>query len=552
MNRLQRKLSLLLLAAIALSLATSAASAAPARSKKKKKASPAAAATGPGPGAETLKYGRFGDVYTYRKTPHPQHVVLFLSGDGGWNLGVVDMARTLSDLDALIVGINLPRYMKALAASPEACLYPAADLELLSKYVQKKLGFPSYVPPVLVGYSSGATLAYAALVQAPPNTFRGAISMGFCPDLPLTRPLCAGHGLTWGPGPKGKGYSFKPATSLEQPWVAFQGDVDQVCFPKDVEEYVKQTRNGEIVMLPKVGHGFSVPAHWEPQFKQAFQRLTAGTPPGVPGSPGAAAAPPGMAGTAAAGPGQPAAEKPGASPLPRENPAAAPAHPPAPPGSPPPAADAAAPARGTPVADLPLVEVPPRSPGSVLAVILSGDGGWAGLDKEVAQDLSAKGVPVVGLNCLQYFWNARTPVSAAADLARILRHYLTAWNRQQAILVGYSLGAEVLPFLVTRLPADLQARIRLIALLAPGRQASFEFHLSDWLGGGGGGLPVLPELAKLRGKPILCMYGDAETDSLCTEIGSLGKAIKFHGSHHLGGDYGTVAERILQEVQPAR
>ena len=109
---------------------------------------------------------------------------------------------------------------------------------------------------------------------------------------------------------------------------------------------------------------------------------------------------------------------------------------------------------------LPLVEVPAKQPaGDLLAVIVSGDGGWAGIDHDVANDLASKGVPVVGLNSLQYFWNARTPDGAAADLQRIARHYLPAWGRQQLLLVGYSLGADVLPFMASRLPPDLLGRV---------------------------------------------------------------------------------------------
>ena len=488
--------------------------AAPARHARR-----AATAAAPAPAGETLTYGRFGKVALYRQTPHPQNVVLFFSGDGGWNLGVIDMARTLAKMDALVVGINLPHYLAAMAASKETCSYPASDAELLSKFVQKKLAFPTYTPPVLVGYSSGATLVYALLVEAPPNTFKGAISMGFCPDLPLRKPFCAGHGLTWGPGPKGKGVSFKPAATLEQPWVAFQGLIDQVCSPQDVETYVRQVKLGEAVMLPRVGHGFSVPANWEEQFKQAFQRLTSAVEPGHAPAP---------AGTAAAG--GPAPSGGGA-----HGPAARPAAP------------------LPPVDDLPLVEVPAKQPaGDLLAVIVSGDGGWAGIDRDVANVLAGKGVPVVGLNSLQYFWSARTPEAAGADLQRIARHYLGAWGRQQLLLVGYSLGADVLPFMASRLPPDLLGRVRLVVLLGPSRMTSFEFHLTDWLGGSGGGdRPVLPEVAKLRGRPLLCLYGQEEKDSLCTEIGSLGKAVALQGSHHFGGDYAALADRILHEAQPA-
>jgi len=180
---------------------------------------------------ETQIFGRFGTITLYRPTPHPAHVVLFVSGDGGWNKGVVDMARELARLDTLVVGIDIRHYLHALAAAREECSYPAADFEALSQYLQKKLDFPSYTPPVLVGYSSGATLVYATLVQAPPTTFLGAISLGFCPDLLITKPFCKGNALAWKAGPRGKGVIFLPAKNLESPWIAFQGTIDQVCDP---------------------------------------------------------------------------------------------------------------------------------------------------------------------------------------------------------------------------------------------------------------------------------------------------------------------------------
>jgi len=218
----------------------------------------------------SLEYGRFGKVSLYQGSSTPSHVVLFVSGDGGWNLGVVDMARELATLDALVVGIDIIHYLRELEKTDEICFNPAADFEMLSAFVQKKLKFSREIVPVLVGYSSGATLVYAALTQALPNTFCGAISLGFCPDLLLNKPLCKGQGLEWKAGPKGKGDIFLPATNLQDPWIALQGTIDQVCDPASTENYVKQVKGGEIVILPKVGHGFSVPKNWMPQFKKAF------------------------------------------------------------------------------------------------------------------------------------------------------------------------------------------------------------------------------------------------------------------------------------------
>ena len=48
----------------------------------------------------------FGKVTVYRQSPRPSHVALFISGDGGWNLGVVDMARELMGMDALGDGMQ--------------------------------------------------------------------------------------------------------------------------------------------------------------------------------------------------------------------------------------------------------------------------------------------------------------------------------------------------------------------------------------------------------------------------------------------------------------
>lgn len=442
----------------------------------------------------TLKLGRFGTVYLYRPSAEPTSVALFVSGDGGWHLGVLDMARAIASQGALVVGIDIRHYLEAIASSKESCTYAAADFQALGQYVERKLGLPRYRPPVLIGYSSGATLVYATLVQAPVNTFPGAISMGFCPDLPLEKPFCKGDGLTWGPGPKGKGYSFLPAARLEAPWIAFQGQIDKVCPPAAVDEFVARTAGARVVKLAKVGHGFGVESRWVAQFAAAYGSLVA--------------------------------EKPAAPKAPEAG------------------------ETKDPVSDLPLVEVPSSGGGDRLAVFLSGDGGWATIDRTISERLAAAGIPVAGWNSLEYYWTARSPEVAAADLARILRHYLAAWHKDRALVVGYSFGADVLPALVNRLPADLRPRVQSIALIGLGPSATFEFHVADWLGGDSAA-PTGPELARLEGTPIQCFYGSEEADSPCRTLrGRDVQRIELPGGHHLGGAYDAIAEAILGAPQP--
>ena len=202
------------------------------------------------------------------------------------------------------------------------------------------------------------------------------------------------------------------------------------------------------------------------------------------------------------------------------------------------------------LADLPIVEVPVATTGRRFVVLLSGDGGWAGIDKSLGTAFAAQGVPVAGFDSLRYFWSARTPEELAADLDRIVRFYAARWNRREVLLVGYSQGADVLPFAFNRLPAATRASVRLVALLGPGQKASFEFHLTNWMGPSGD-RPIAPEALKLAAASTLCIYGQAEKDSLCPELAPAhAQAMPLAGGHHFGGEYDALASRILGAAPP--
>ncbi len=460
-------------------------------------ARPAAAKSAPSDGADAhVRAGRFGAVSVYIPEGQPKSVAIFLSGDGGWELGVINMAKALRDAGAVVIGADIRRYLGSLgeaAARPHApCQLIAADFEALSHQVQKEIGMREYHVPVLVGYSSGATVVYATLVQSPPGTFAGALSLGFCPDQDFAgAQLCPGAGLHYTPN-KQHELLLAPASSLRQPWIVFQGQQDEVCSARTADEFAAQVANGEVVRLPLVGHGFSVERNWMPQFRAAYARLTA--------------------------------------------PAAAP--PPRPPE----------------IGDLPVEEVPATGTGPELALLMTGDGGWAGLDQELAARLAQSGVPTVGLNSLKYFWTQRTPDETARDVARLLRHYLAAWNKQRVLLVGYSFGADVLPFVVNRLPADLRARVASVSLLGIDSNASFEVSVADWVGTGDSGPPTRPELAALSALPVLCIYGEGESDSICPGLAPRPQLAReqIGKGHHFSGEYVTLADRILAYARAAR
>jgi type IV secretory pathway VirJ component len=440
-----------------------------------------------------LNFPRFGKLTVY-DSEHPQNVVLFLSGEEGWNKGVSEAAKALASQGAMVIGIDIRHYLQQLRISSKGCAYPAADLEDVSKFVQKSYDSAVYKIPYLTGYSAGATLAYVALAQAPSNTFAGAVGMNFCPELKILKSFCKGKGLESVHISQSGTYRFLPAKLLDQPWITLQGSIPAGCHEPSIEKYNAQVRGGRFVKLPGTISGDSIPKEWMTHFIEEFSNLYA-------------------------------ARKPDLHPF--ESIVSSPE-----------------------VKDLPLIELPVANASSkTLAVIVSGDGGWASIDREIGDYLSQKGIPVVGWNSLQYFWKKRTADGSAKDLQRILQHYLTTWKKDNAILIGYSFGADVLPFMVNRLPADLQKKIKSVSLLGLDTKADFEFHVSDWINASSStASPTQPELAKIKGPRILCFYGESETDSLCSVIDpKIATRILLSGGHHFGGDYQGIAMRILSE-----
>jgi type IV secretory pathway VirJ component len=198
------------------------------------------------------------------------------------------------------------------------------------------------------------------------------------------------------------------------------------------------------------------------------------------------------------------------------------------------------------ISDLPLNEVQAQGSSDEFALLLTGDGGWAGLDQELAARLAANSVPTVALNSLKYFWSERTPQQAADDVARILHHYLSAWHKQRVLLIGYSFGADALPFIVKRLPEDLRSQVATVNLLGLDANASFEINIADWLGTDTSGPATRPELESLGNLPILCIYGEGEQDTICPTLpASRFKLEEVGKGHHFSGDYAELADRIL-------
>ncbi len=204
------------------------------------------------------------------------------------------------------------------------------------------------------------------------------------------------------------------------------------------------------------------------------------------------------------------------------------------------------------VRGIPLIELPAKRVNAKhhrFAVMLTGDGGWRRIDIRVTNRFRQEGIPVVGFLTPDYYRTLRNAEESACALERVIRFYKALWKCDRVLVIGYSRGADILPFMLSRLPAEVRASIDVVALLGLEPAIDFRYHPS-WIPFYHPKEPqfaVLPEMQKLRGYRILCFYGEKEKNSLCHALDpQMTTIIRERGSHHFAGNYGGIADAILR------
>ncbi|MEO7148964.1 MAG: AcvB/VirJ family lysyl-phosphatidylglycerol hydrolase [Rhodanobacteraceae bacterium] len=202
--------------------------------------------------------------------------------------------------------------------------------------------------------------------------------------------------------------------------------------------------------------------------------------------------------------------------------------------------------------DLPITEIAPQgSPDPRIAIMLTGDGGWAGLDKGVAAVLSQHGVRVVGLSSLQFFWHKRTPADITDAMTRIVAHYAAHYPNARFVLIGYSFGASLVPLVGNRLTDAQRTRIAGGVMISPDDSAVFEIKVGDWFGNvkQADALPLAPEVAHAK-IPLVCVSGITESDAWCPVAAKLRavRVVQLPGGHHYDGDYDKLGAAILDAL----
>ena len=427
-----------------------------------------------------VHYGLFGNVHVAAPAGEPKRTIVFVSDKNGWDARAEALASALSDDGALVLGVDLPAYVKEMLSINDKCSYPAAHVEEMSDWMQRRQQLKDFTNPILIGDGAGATFAYAIDAQAPKGTFAALVTLGYDFAFRLPKPVCAGDaGKVTELAGEGS-WQVIPVKALPNPWLPFpfalQARRNAALSVAEIWLKNLELRWVGIPEAPAPGAGLVAAVDW----------LTA---PAAPTS------------------------------LPED------------------------------IADLPLIEVPAQgTPANRIAVIITGDGGWAGLDIAVADQLTRRGIGVVGLSSVKYFWQTRKPEEAADALTRIIGHYGAAHPDADFVVIGYSFGAALAPVLIDRLADAARERIAAQVLISPDAEAVFEIHVGDWFGSTQheGAIPVLPEIARTT-VPVICVHGaDEGADGFCLKLAGKPnvRQLELPGGHHYNGDYDKLGASI--------
>ncbi len=236
-------------------------------------------APGGGVHQEVISHGQFAHLHIYRSESRARHLALLLSGDGGWDSGADAIAQKLALQGTLVAGIDVRDWLATLEQAAPSCVAPGAYLAELVRYLQGQYAIAA-VRPVLIGHSAGATLAYVALAQARPHTFAGALTLAFCADLDLSKPLCPAPALRF--AARGTGIRLLPGGALPDPWVTLHGLNDRVCPAADARRFADAIPGARFVPLPDNGHSYDSSAYWWGQFIDSYHQLSSALPAPTP------------------------------------------------------------------------------------------------------------------------------------------------------------------------------------------------------------------------------------------------------------------------------
>ncbi len=434
---------------------------------------------------KTQNSSLFGELQIYYQDQTPQRVILLLLNEATFQRSAQKVAYDIAQKDNLVIVIHLQDYQKE--AERKRCLTIGNDLDQLAKSVQSQIKLAHYQRPVLLSYGAAAPYLREALRQMPRKNFLGGMSLNYCANERPALPTCGTQNEARKQTDQNSG-KIPGGVFLPRQPAALENLPEWLVIKSSIDAQscaakAKVEKNfGRSLDLQEARSGES--ETWFPQAMAQLESSENGTNLVASSSDDDA---------------------------------------------------------------LPLLEFPAeKNKTDTFAIFYTGDGGWRDFAKEFANSLATHGTPVVGISTVYYLWEKKSPEKCAADLAKLMSKYQQLWKLKKVHLIGFSSGADILPFAISRLPENLKKNIKSVSLLALGRKVEFEFHFANLITNPDSGQPIAPELARLKGLRVQCVYGEEDAVALCPELNGSGvRVVRMPGGHRFHYDTDSISNLIL-------
>lgn len=198
---------------------------------------------------------------------------------------------------------------------------------------------------------------------------------------------------------------------------------------------------------------------------------------------------------------------------------------------------------------LPMKEWDASAHNKPLVFYISGDGGLNRFSNELCTAINKEGFDVDAMDSKSYFWSQKTPARTAEDISDFLSKKIARRPNQQIVLIGYSFGADVLPYVLNRLPKNIADKIKVSFLLASSGSTDFVIHIADLFGSGKRrGMDVLTEVNKISNQKIVILNSSDDKGLDAGKITVKHTTEILPGGHHFDGDINEIVKAIIKYI----
>jgi type IV secretory pathway VirJ component len=197
-----------------------------------------------------------------------------------------------------------------------------------------------------------------------------------------------------------------------------------------------------------------------------------------------------------------------------------------------------------PTRKLPLIESKTLENNGYYVILLTGNGGWRKLVQSLTRYLNSKNVSVLALNTKQYLLSEKKPVQIACDLENLINRYDSKWGQDKVVFLGYSMGAEVLPFAVNFMNDKYREKIQDLILIGPWQKATFKIKLADYFYEVNKGADIYTELMKMNNINAYIICDDKDCSICHKNLDGVVDHDMLAGGHHFGGDYISLSKLV--------